>query len=99
MTPPPSEIARIAKGLTKAQREVMLSSIHDPARHGPYHIYRPRANSLQSVLAMARQGMIARYDDDTAYEFFERRASALGGMMILTPLGISVRKYLEGGEE
>jgi hypothetical protein len=92
----PDEVGRIAKGLTRAQIDVLRSSIRDPRRHGPYHMYRTRSNSLQSVLAMARRGMIERSEYGDGWEFFERGRQALGGMMILTPLGLAVRAIIAG---
>lgn len=87
------DIAEIARGLTEQARAILSSSWHDPRRHGPYHVYVQRPNSLQSVLALARRGLIARNEDvEGAYEFFER--GKMTGYMQLTPLGRSLRDHL-----
>lgn len=85
----------IARSLTYAQAMVMTSMRQDEQRHGPYHLYRPRSNSLTSCLALANRGLIAR--DESGYvDAFERRGGGRSkvGYAVLTPLGVEVLEEL-----
>ena len=89
MTPTIEELAR---GLTEAQKRAVMSVFQDEKRHAPYHLFRNNKENRAAWRGMIPLGLVSH--EDGGYDLVIVRGHIFG-MVALTPLGLTLRAYLE----
>ena len=83
-----TEAEKIAKGLTKAQREAIRGLWQDAARHAPYHQFRSTPANRKAWRELMQVGVVNQ--EDGGFDLLIVRGRPVASV-VLSPLGLAVR--------
>ena len=92
----PMDVAKVAAGLTKAQREALCEAWQDPPRHAPYHAFRSSKESRAAWRSMIPLGFVT--EQHPGYDLVYQRGRPIG-MVGITDLGLAVRNHILGDDQ
>ncbi len=88
-----TDVEKIARGLTKAQREALLSARQDNIRHAPYHIFYSTKESRAAWRSMINLGFVT--EEHPGFDLVYQRGKPIG-LVGISELGLAVRAHLLG---